>query len=72
MGTLEYDFTDETVVITGASSGIGRAMAREFGSAGATVLNADIQSEPKDIDAETPTTTSLRRSVAPASTSRLT
>ncbi|NGM69151.1 SDR family oxidoreductase [Natronolimnobius sp. AArcel1] len=55
MGSVEYNFTDETVVITGASSGIGRAMAREFGAAGATVLNADIQSEPKDINAEMPT-----------------
>jgi NAD(P)-dependent dehydrogenase (short-subunit alcohol dehydrogenase family) len=55
MGEVQYDFAGETVIVTGASSGIGRAVALSFGEAGATVLNADIQPEPKDIDATTPT-----------------
>jgi len=55
MGNVSYDFTDETVVVTGGSSGIGRAIALAFGDAGATVVNADIRAEPKDIEAEMPT-----------------
>jgi NAD(P)-dependent dehydrogenase (short-subunit alcohol dehydrogenase family) len=55
MGSISFDFTDETVIVTGGSSGIGRAIALAFGEAGATVLNADIRAEPKDADAEAPT-----------------
>jgi len=55
MGTPTYDFTDETVVVTGASSGIGRATTLAFADAGATVLNADVRESPKDTDASTPT-----------------
>jgi NAD(P)-dependent dehydrogenase (short-subunit alcohol dehydrogenase family) len=55
MGDVSFDFTDETVIVTGGSSGIGRAIALAFGRAGATVLNADIRAAPKDVDAETPT-----------------
>lgn len=47
MGTTTFDFTDETVIVTGASSGIGRAIALRFGSAGANVLVADHSPEPK-------------------------
>jgi len=53
MGTLSADFADETVVVTGASSGIGRAVALAFGEAGATVINADVRADPKDRTAET-------------------
>ena len=60
MGRATYDFSDEAVVVTGASSGIGRAMARRFGKAGATVINADIESEPKDRGAELPTHERIR------------
>ncbi|WP_123537955.1 SDR family NAD(P)-dependent oxidoreductase [Halosimplex salinum] len=62
MGTITADFSDETVIVTGASSGIGRAVAVGFGEAGATVINADVRADPKDQnaeaaagDAETPT-----------------
>ena len=55
MGRVSYDFSDETVIVTGGSSGIGRAIALAFGEAGATVLNADIDPEPKDRDADQPT-----------------
>jgi len=47
MGTASYDFADEAVVVTGGSSGIGRAVARRFGDAGASVVVADVQEEPK-------------------------
>lgn len=53
MGDLTYRFDDETVIVTGASSGIGRAIALAFGEAGATVINGDVRSEPKL--GETPT-----------------
>ncbi|WP_436929226.1 SDR family NAD(P)-dependent oxidoreductase [Halosimplex halobium] len=62
MGTISADFSGETVIVTGASSGIGRAVAVGFGEAGATVINADVRADPKDRDgdaaagdAETPT-----------------
>jgi NAD(P)-dependent dehydrogenase (short-subunit alcohol dehydrogenase family) len=55
MGTTEYDFADETVIVTGGASGIGRATALAFGEAGATVVVADVREEPKDVDAEAPT-----------------
>ena len=55
MGSTAYDFADEVVVVTGGSSGIGRAIARRFGDAGATVINADVQAETKDPGEGTPT-----------------
>jgi NAD(P)-dependent dehydrogenase (short-subunit alcohol dehydrogenase family) len=55
MGSTRFDFTDETVIVTGGSSGIGRAIAVRFGEAGANVIVADVREEPKDVDAERPT-----------------
>lgn len=55
MGDVTFDFGGETVIVTGGSSGIGRATALRFGRAGATVINADLRSEPKDSDATDPT-----------------
>ncbi|GGC70636.1 SDR family NAD(P)-dependent oxidoreductase [Haloferax sulfurifontis] len=55
MGRVNFNFTDETVIVTGGSSGIGREIACSFGDAGATVVNADIDPNPKDVDADRPT-----------------
>ena len=60
MGTITGDFAGETVIVTGGSSGIGRAVALAFGDAGATVINADVRREPKDLDAEQPTHEAIR------------
>ena len=40
--------TDSVAVITGASSGNGRAMAHTFAKEGASVVNADLQEEPRE------------------------
>jgi NAD(P)-dependent dehydrogenase (short-subunit alcohol dehydrogenase family) len=53
VGTLNPNFEHETVVITGASSGIGREIALRFGDAGAVVINGDLEEEPKDADVPT-------------------
>ncbi len=58
--TPMYDFDGTTALVTGGSSGIGRAIARRFGDAGATVLNADLLEAPKDVGAETPTHLAIR------------
>lgn len=50
MATVEYEFDNETVIVTGGSSGIGRAIAMAFGQAGATVIVADVQKEPRAPD----------------------
>lgn len=47
MGTLDPDVAGEAAIVTGASSGIGRAVALAFGAAGATVVVADVRAEPK-------------------------
>ena len=53
--SVSYDFDDRTVIVTGGSSGIGRAVARLFGDADATVIVADVREDPKDLGEETPT-----------------
>jgi NAD(P)-dependent dehydrogenase (short-subunit alcohol dehydrogenase family) len=41
-------FEDKVAVVTGAASGIGRALARRFAAGGAHVVLADIEKEPLD------------------------
>ena len=55
MTNVTYDYSDRTVVVTGGSSGIGRAIATRFGAAGATVVNADLQADPHGTGEDTPT-----------------
>lgn len=60
MGTTTFDFSGETVIVTGASSGIGREVAFAFADAGATVLNASRRPESKDEGADLPTHERIR------------
>lgn len=55
-----YEYDDTTVVITGGTSGIGREVALRFAENGATVINGDIDHEPKDADV--PTDEAIRES----------
>jgi len=55
MGTANFDFDGEVVIVTGGSSGIGRATALAFGRAGATVIVADVRRDPKDLGEDVPT-----------------
>ena len=55
MGTTQYDFAGETAIVTGGSSGIGRAAAVAFGAADATVLVADVREDPRDEGESVPT-----------------
>lgn len=45
---VKYDFTNQTVVITGAAGGIGRAAAKRFAESGANVVIGDIDERAKD------------------------
>jgi 3-oxoacyl-[acyl-carrier protein] reductase len=41
LGNLEFDFTDQTVIVTGAARGIGLAIAQTFSKSGAAVVMVD-------------------------------
>lgn len=45
MGNLRYDFTDRTVIVTGAARGIGLELSRLFHEAGAGVFMVDDDAE---------------------------
>ena len=55
MGTTTYEYHGDTVLVTGASSGIGRDIALKFADSGATVINASRREESKDADGDVPT-----------------
>ena len=38
MGTMQYDFSNETLLVTGASSGIGRLVSEDFAASGGDVV----------------------------------
>ena len=44
-GNITFDFTGQTVIVTGAARGVGRAIAETFSRAGATVLAVDMDVE---------------------------
>ncbi|MDM7488421.1 SDR family NAD(P)-dependent oxidoreductase [Rhodococcus sp. CSLK01-03] len=45
MGNITFDFTGKSVVVTGAARGIGRALARHFVDAKATVFMVDFDED---------------------------
>ena len=45
MSKIRFDFQDEVAVVTGASGGIGKAIAAEFAAAGAYTVIADLKKE---------------------------
>ncbi len=51
VGDVSFDFSDATVLVTGATSGIGRALAAAFDRAGATVHSTGTRPTADDYDA---------------------
>ncbi len=45
MGSIKFDFSGQTVIVTGASGGIGKGIAKGFAVAGANVVIADMNAE---------------------------
>lgn len=50
MPTDRFDLTDQTAVVTGSSSGIGKAIAKRFAEAGANVVVCAPSDEQKNMD----------------------
>ena len=46
-GVVVSDKNDKTIVVTGGSSGLGRAMALAFARRGAHVVVADVRRDPR-------------------------
>ncbi|MEA4826226.1 MAG: SDR family NAD(P)-dependent oxidoreductase [Clostridium sp.] len=44
---IKYDFTNKNVIVTGATSGIGKATALAFAAAGANVAIGDVKDDPE-------------------------
>lgn len=67
MNTMNSErHADRTVIVTGASSGIGRRIARQFGEGGANVVCASRSNEPHtgeyyDTDVTVPTEVAIRK-----------
>lgn len=49
---MEYNFEGETALVTGASSGIGRAVAERLLDGGAYVVGIDVEEQPNDRKAQ--------------------
>jgi NAD(P)-dependent dehydrogenase (short-subunit alcohol dehydrogenase family) len=45
MSNISFDFTGRTVIISGAARGIGLAMSKRFGDAGASVWMVDLDAD---------------------------
>ena len=54
------ELEDRTAIVTGASSGIGRAIAIEFAREGVSVAVADVREAPKDLGESKPTSERIR------------
>jgi 3-oxoacyl-[acyl-carrier protein] reductase len=52
MGTLTFDFTGRTVIVTGAARGIGRAIGEQFHTAGASVYLVDLDDKAVELAAK--------------------
>lgn len=52
MATIRYDYSGQVVLVSGAGSGIGRAIALAFAETGATVAVADISAAAADATVE--------------------
>src|SRR5437870_1209504 len=66
------DLTGRVAVVTGAASGIGRALAGRFAAQGMKVVLADVEDEPleravKELEADGATTIAVRTDVSSAS-----